>query len=156
MREKSKKRIGELLIEDGALSEENLGEALNYQKSNGGLIGQILISQGYITEENLVVALGRQLDIPYLPVNHYSLNTEAVSFFDREFCRKNSLLVFDWDDRHVFVAMADPLNTHSIEEIEEKTGKKAHVFISTSAEILSALSMIPQAGAPLRELKKAG
>ena len=53
MAEIIKKRLGEILIEDGILTQENLAEALSQQKKEGGLIGQILIRQGYIAEDDL-------------------------------------------------------------------------------------------------------
>ena len=153
MEEKPRKRIGELLIEDGALSREQLNEALEVQKKHGGLIGQILISHGYITEENLTAALGRQLDIPYLSVAHYALNLDAVGLMHDDFCRRNFLLIFDQDDHRVFVAIADPLNHIALQEIEKQVKKQQQIFISTPTEIITALDKI--AIGAKKEMKKA-
>lgn len=135
----SRKLLGELLIEDGALAREQLEEALDYQKNHGGLIGQILIRLGYITEENLVAALGRQLGIPYLPLQNYSINPDVMPVLGEEFCRRHTLVPFDESARHIFIVMADPTNQTVLRDIETRRGKKVQLFIATSSEILSAI-----------------
>ncbi len=155
MSERPKKLIGELLIEDGVLTRENLQEALEFQKRNGGLIGQILISQGYITEENLISALARQLDIPYLPLQSYAINPESVALVDAEFCRKNVALPFDMDEKRIYLAMADPLNTNAVKHVEDIAHRRIHVFLSTSTEIISAIELV-QTMSKNKEMKKAG
>ena len=61
MTETQKRRLGEILIEDGCLSPENLQAALQYQKKEGGMIGQILVRLGHVNEDNLIAAIGKQL-----------------------------------------------------------------------------------------------
>lgn len=155
MKERSKKRLGELLIERGVLSRENLVEALDYQKKNGGIIGQILIRLGYISEENLAGALGGQLKVPYLPLPHYSINTEAAQRLDEEFCRRNVLMAFDDDDKHIYIVAGDPLNEAAIEDIETKSQLRPQVFISTPTEIFNMLDLAFSAVSK-KEVKKAG
>ncbi len=151
-----KKRIGEILIEDGCLTPEDLQKGLEYQKTqgNGMLIGQILIKMGFLTEESLVGAIGKQLEIPYLPLALYSINTEAAVSMSAEFCRKNLLIIFDQDEKHVFISTADPLNDTAIDEIKTKTKLKPQVFVSTPSEIYSMQEIIFAAANP--DMKKAG
>ena len=157
MEEKPKKRLGEILIEDGLLSPEGLQEALAHQKKEGGLIGQILIQLGHMTEEDLVSALGRQLRMPYLPLNQYAVNIEGARVLDGDYCRRNMLLVFDSDDRRVFLAVSDPLNTQALEEVRAKLNLKPQVFLSTPSEILNMLDLIfSRDTAPQATKKKAG
>lgn len=157
MDEKPKKRLGEILIEDGLLSRENLEEALTHQKNQGGLIGQILIQLGHLTEEDLISVLARQLRMPYLPLNQYAVNVEGARVLEGEFCKKNMMLVFDTDDRRVFVATSDPLNQNALEEVRAKLKLKPQVFLSTPSEIMNMLDLIfSQQGAALANKKKAG
>ena len=142
MVERSKKRLGEILIEDGVLTSEHLEEALNHQKKEGGLIGQILIRLGYVSEEDLIAAVGKQLKVPYMPLSNYSLNTEVAQQFSMEFCRRNQAIVFELNEKYVFVALADPLNDIAIDDIQKKTGLKPQVFISTPTEILNMIDVI--------------
>jgi len=154
MREKSKKRLGELLIEDGSLQREELNEALDFQKKNGGMIGQILIRLGYITEENLVAALGKQLKIPYIPLVNYSINMDAAQILDKEFCLQRMMMAFDQDEKKIFVAIADPLLDSAIEEIQNRTALRPQIFISTPTEIANMLDLV--FAAAKKKLKKAG
>ncbi len=155
MIEKTKKRIGELLIEDGILSKEGLQSALEHQKTEGGMIGQVLVRLGLITEENLIAALGNQLGIPYLPLTNYSMNMEAVHLLDEKFCRQHLLLAFDQDDKRIYIAVADPLNGSAITEIEEKVKLKLQVFLSTATDILGMLDVAFHASSTKPAMKKA-
>ena len=154
MTETKKKRLGEILIEDGILSPESLDEALNHQKKEGGLIGQILIRLGYVTEEELIAAVGKQLRIPYIPLMSYSVNSDTALKLGVEFCRRALLLPFDQDEKNVFLAMGDPLNDTAVGEVEKKCGLKAQIFISTPTEILNMVELIFNAAK--KEVKKAG
>ena len=155
MAETIKKRLGEILIEDGILSQENLVEALNQQKKEGGLIGQILIRLGYISEDDLVAAVAVQIKMPYLPLANYSINEDAVRLLPKEFCVKNQIILFDQSEKNIFVAMGDPLNEAVVEEIKKKIGLSPQIFIATATEVLSMLDML-FAKASNSDLKKAG
>lgn len=152
----AKKKIGEILIEDGCLTPEDLQKGLEYQKTqgNGMLIGQILIKMGFLTEESLVGAIGKQLEIPYLPLSLYSINTDAAGLMGEEFSRKNMLILFDRDEKYIYVATADPLNETAIEEIKTKTKLKPQIFVSTMSEIYSMQEII--FAASNQDMKKAG
>ena len=150
-----KKRLGEILIENGILSSTHLEEALAHQKKEGGLIGQILIRLGYISEENLTAAIAKQLNTPYIPLSHYSVNMDAAQKLPPDYCRKNMIVLFDIDEKYVWIAVADPLNEALRDEVEKKTGLKAHIFISTPTEILNMLDII-HSSCSTKEIKKAG
>lgn len=141
MVERQKKRIGEILIEEGILSKENVEEALAQQKQQGGLIGQILLRMGYLTEDQLVSVLCKQLDVPFMPLASYSVDLEAARRLDETFCRRYLLLAFDQDDRHIFLAVADPLHDSAIAEVEKKTGLKPQVFAAIPTDISRTLDL---------------
>ena len=156
MMEKSKKRLGEILVEDGILSKENLQKALDHQKESGGMIGQILVRLGYITEENLVAALGRQLNMPYLALTNYAMNLETVHSLDEKLCRSHGLIAFDQDEKHIFLAVSDPLDGNLMSDVEKQTSLKLQVFVSTPTEIMNMLDVAFNMGASKKNVKKAG
>jgi type IV pilus assembly protein PilB len=139
---KIKRRIGEILIEDGLLSKVQLEEALAYQKEKGGLLGTILIEKNFVTEESLVSALGKQFKIPYLPIKNYSINPDMAEMLSAEFCHENLVVAFDCDHKKVYVAVADPMNEAAIEKIRTLTGRVPQVFLSRISEILNAIFFI--------------
>ena len=142
MGQKIKRKIGEILIEDGLLSKAQLEEALSQQKEKGGLIGMILIEKKFVDEEALVGALGKQCKIPYLPLKNYSINPDMAEMLPADFCHENLTVAFDCDHKKVYVAMADPLNDAAIEKIKTLTGRIPQIFLSRSSEILNAIFFI--------------
>lgn len=157
MREKSKKRLGEILVEDGVLARNHLEEALDHQKEEGGLLGQILVRLGYITEEDLLAALGRQVNIPYMPLMNYSLTVETVQLFEERFCRRHMMVPFEKDEKRLFVAVVDPFNETAIEEAKKIFPNLAfHLFLSTPTEIMNVIDMSFNSNLGNNPLKKAG
>ena len=155
MGETQKKKLGEILVEDGCLTPENLEEALQHQKKEGGsMVGQILIRLGYITEESLIAAVGKQLHIPDIPLSNYSINMEAAAQLDADFCRRHLMILFDQDDKKIYISTADPLNDTALEEVAKKFNFKIQLFISTPTEIFNMLDLI--FSATTKNLKKAG
>lgn len=156
MTERVKKRIGEILIEDGILTREHLAEALEKQQKEGGLIGHLLIRLGYVSEEAVVAALSKQLKIPYLALSYYSLNPDAARLLEEDFCRKNLILIFDADEKYIYLCTGDPLNDRALAEIAQKTNLGVQAFISTPTEILEGIAALFQPPVSKETFKKAG
>jgi type IV pilus assembly protein PilB len=142
MSPKVRRRIGEILIEDGLLSRAQLEEALAHQKEKGGLIGKILVEKNFVNEESLIGALGKQFKIPYIPLKNYSINPDMADLLNADFCHENMMVAFDCDHRKVYVAVADPMNDAAIETIRTLTGRVPQVFLSRISEILNAIYFI--------------
>ena len=139
---KIKRKIGEILIEDGLLSKVQLEEALAHQEEKGGLLGTILIEKNFVDEESLVSALGKQFKIPYLPLKSYSINPDMAEMLPAGFCHEHLAVAFDCDHKKVYVAVADPMNEAAIEKIKTLTGRIPQVFLSRISEILNAIYFI--------------
>lgn len=136
---KGKQKIGEILTEDGLLSQVQLQEALDYQKEKGGLIGRILVDKKFVSEEDLISALGRQYKMPYIPLKNYAINPDMAEILKADFCHENLLVAFDCDHKRIYVAVADPMNEAAIEKIKNMTGRIPQVFLSRISEILNAI-----------------
>ena len=156
MEKPKKRRLGEILLEDGILSKQTLEQALAYQKDNGGLIGQILVQQGHLSEEELVSVLARQLKMPFLALEHYSINMDAAKNLEEEFCRRHCVISFDADEHKVFMALGDPLNDAAVAEIEKKLNLKPQVFLAAPSEIYMMLDLVYTTGTSSGTVRKAG
>jgi len=139
---KKKRRIGEILIEDGLLSKAQLEEALAFQKEKGGLIGKILVEKKFVDEESLIGALGKQFKVPYIPLKNYAINPDMASMLNADFCHEKTVVAFDCDAKKIYVAVADPLGDAVVEEIRTLTGRMPQVFLARTAEILNAIYFI--------------
>jgi type IV pilus assembly protein PilB len=142
MEPKKKRKIGEILIEDGLLSKAQLEEALAFQKEKGGVIGQILIEKKLVDEESLISALGRQFGIPYIPLKNYAINPDMTDILTADFCHENMVVAFDCDHKKIYVAVTDPMNDAAVEKIRTITGRIPQVFLARISEVLNAIFFI--------------
>ena len=137
-----RKRLGEILIEQGALDAERLEKALAHQKEHGGLIGQILIQLGFVKEEDIVIALATQFNFPYLPIANFELNRKAAASVPVAFAREFLVVPIDRIHNVLTVVMADPANETVLKDLETQSGCKVQAFVSTVTEIQQALVKI--------------
>ena len=133
------KQLGELLIENKTITPEHLQTALEFQREKGGLIGQILVHLGYATDEEIAMALMSQYGFPYLPLGGYEIDVQIAKLIPYEMAKRCGLVAVDRVGSILTVAMANPLNSQAIEEVEASTGFKVQIFVSTSADVIQAL-----------------
>lgn len=133
------KTIGELLLEKGAINKAQLEEALKIQREKGGLLGQILAGLGYVTEEQIAQVITVQYGFPYLPLSNYQLDESAVKLVPENVARQYCLIPVDKIGNTVTIAMADPLNTQAIEDVELVTNSSIQIFVSTATDIKNAI-----------------
>ena len=142
MDQKMKKKIAEILVEDGLLSKAHLEEALAYQKEKGGLIGSILVEKKFVDEESLISALGKQSKVPYIPLKNYAINPDMAGMLSDDFCHENTVVAFDCDHKKIYVALADPINDEIVEKIRKQTGRIPQIFLARISDILNAIYFI--------------
>ena len=134
------KQLGELLVERKIITHEELERALKAQKEQGGLIGQILVSLGFATEEEIAQALTVQYGFPYLPLASYEIDAEALKAIPENVARQYCLIAIDRIGDTLTIAMANPLNTQAIEDIELLSKSKIQVFVSTMTDVTTAIN----------------
>ena len=136
-------RLGELLLKEGLINQDQLEKAISVQRQEGGRLGEILIKLGLVKEEQLVATLGRQLGIPY-----YSLGTgmlkatvdeELKQLIPQDFAFKNSVIPLSRTLRSLTVAIADPLDLILMDNLKKLTGYEINPVIATKSEISKAV-----------------
>lgn len=135
-----KKQLGELLIERGVITKDQLEKALALQKEKGGLIGQILVGMEFAKEEEIAQALTVQYGLPFLPLQNYELSKEVVQLIPENVAKQYATISIDKIGDTLTVAMANPLNEKAIEDIELHTKCNIQVFVSTSTDINNAIN----------------
>ncbi|MBD0382367.1 GspE/PulE family protein [Paenibacillus sedimenti] len=128
-------RVGELLVMNGLITEEQLGQALKEQAHTAKKIGEILIEHGFINERQLVEVLEFQLGIPAVNLTDAPYDLEAVRLIDESVARKYGLIPIECKNKKLKVAMADPLNEGAIQEIQIQTGMIVQPFLATRTEV---------------------
>lgn len=133
------KQLGELLIERGVITRDNLAEALSVQKEKGGLLGEIFLSLKYAKEEDIVNALTNQYGFPYLPLINYEIDQGVIKLIPEKIARQYNLVPLDKIGNNLTITMSNPLNLQAIEDVEAITGCKVQTFLSTASDILAAI-----------------
>ncbi len=134
------KQLGELLLDRGVISEEQLSKALKVQKDKGGLIGYILVSLGYAREEEIAQALTVQYGFPYLPLECYEVNVEAMKLIPQNVAEQYNLIAIDKMGNLLTVAMSNPLNIQAVEDVEMLSNCTVQVFVSTMSDVTNAIA----------------
>lgn len=137
-----KVRIGELLVQSGLITNEQLMEALDYQKTQEGSdkkIGNILIERGYVSEENFIQALHEKLDIPIVDLSRYRIQVGAATAMSQSIALKYMALPLEMDDTSIMVAMQNPIDYYAIEEIEMITKRKVRPVLAKIASIRAGI-----------------
>ena len=133
------KQLGDLLMERGLITKENLDKALKIQKEKGGLLGDILVSLGFTTEEQIAQAITVQYGFPYLPLGSYEIETRIIDIIPENVARQYCLIGIDKIGDTLTIAMANPLNLQAIEDIEMISASQVQIFVSTTTDIKNAI-----------------
>ena len=135
-----KELLGQILMKRGLITPDQLKDALEIQKKEGGFLGEILVRLGHITERDIVVALIVQCGFPYIAVNKYEIDPGVLDLIPEETAKKYHVVPLDRVGDVLSVVMANPLNVTMVEELEQVTGYKIATFIATKAEIDEAIA----------------
>ncbi len=111
--------LAEVLIEQGHISQGQLEEAINVQKSQGGFLGQILVDLRYFDENSLITFLAKQCKIPHLSLLDYLIDPGLFSLIPETVCLEYQLLPIDKLAKNLTVAMVNPLDSRALEKIRE-------------------------------------
>src|SRR5258705_8729381 len=112
-----KVRLGELLVNQQLISEEQLKLALDEQKRSGRKLGRVLIDSGYVTEEGISQALAKQLDIPYLDLKYYNFSQQIAQSLPETQARRFRALVVEDRGNSYRVAVVDPTDLFAYDEL---------------------------------------
>ncbi|MEE9122857.1 MAG: ATPase, T2SS/T4P/T4SS family [Syntrophobacteria bacterium] len=135
-----RKRLGEILRDEGLISEEQLQAALEKQKGEKGLrIGEVLVAMGAVTAEDAAQAIWQQRQIPYLDLDNYALDPKVIELVPEKLARAYLALPIFKIGNTLTVAMADPLNVIAVDDLRSKTGCEIETVISTEEKIVRCL-----------------
>ncbi|MGM0603726.1 MAG: GspE/PulE family protein [Bacillota bacterium] len=142
MRSKIKKRLGDILLDFGYITESQLKESIEIQEEKNERLGKLLIDMGYIGEEELSEALEYQLGIDRVNLNNYILNAHLSQYISENIARRYHAVPYEVEGETLKVAMEDPTDLVAIENIEVNSGMKINIAIATHSEILNAINQI--------------
>lgn len=137
-----KKRLGDMLLDEQMLTGEQLQRALTIARENHKRIGEVLVELGYVTEEGIANALSRQLGIDIVTLNGMKIEESILSLANGELLRKHIIIPFAYakDNMNVVrVAMADPMDMNAIDDFCIVSNMQVEPAIATIREIMNAI-----------------
>ena len=149
-----RKRLGELLVETGLLSTQNLVKALAAQQSKRGRLGEVIVEMGLASEEEIAHALAVQLGVPILDLTQTPVEPQAIDLIAEKVARKHLILPIAIEQRELHVAMADPLSFEAIEDVRFASGYAIRTSVATRSQILWAIDHHYHLGASLSGIVK--
>ncbi|WP_173558653.1 GspE/PulE family protein [Eubacterium pyruvativorans] len=136
------KRLGEMLVSMGQLTEEQLKEALDLQKKQKGRFGEILIDNGFITEEQLIETLRIQLGIDFVDLTKTEIDPAMSKYVPKAMAKEYLIIPVRVSNDNLFLAMEDPLNFLAQEEAAHTSKKKIVPMIASRSAIEHAISTL--------------
>ncbi len=136
------KRLGELLIAAGTISEEELEKGLALQKGTKERLGTVLISNGIITENQLIEALQMQLGIEYIDLTKVNIPTELAQALPKNIAKQYQVVPVKAVKDELYLAMSDPLNFYAIEEVRKAVRKKVVPMVAKASAIDHSIQVL--------------
>ncbi|MBQ7284017.1 MAG: type II secretion system protein GspE, partial [Oscillospiraceae bacterium] len=140
---KEKKRIGDLLLGESVITEEQLQEALAAQKTNRKKLGATLVELGFTNEQQIAFTLHKQLGLDIVDLSTYRIPKEILNMVpDSTVLKRHGVIPFEfdpYDSKYLRVAMSDPMDIMAIDDLAVLTGMQISPTIATSTEIMATI-----------------
>lgn len=132
--------LGELLIREKLLSQDQVKSAAEYQEKNDVAMGTAVINLGYISEEDMAKALSRHLGYPYIDLDQFEVYEDALDLIPIEVAKKSLVMPIHRIRSFLTLAMADPTDLDIIEDVRFRTGLSIQPVIASESGIINAVN----------------
>src|SRR5687768_12737791 len=132
-------RIGELLLKEKRISSEQLQEALNYQRTNGGKLGANLVKLGYVKDEEITALLSKQYGVPSIALNQFEIDPAVIKLVPGETARKYQIVPLSRAGATLTIAMTDPTNVFAMDDVKFMTGYNVEPVVASETAVLDSI-----------------
>src|SRR6187431_1107437 len=133
-------RIGELLLKEKRITPEQLQEALNYQRQNGGKLGYNLIKLGYVKDEEITALLSKQYGVPSIALTQFEIDPAVVKLVPAETALKYQIVPLSRAGATLTIAMTDPTNVFAMDDIKFMTGYNVEPVVASETAVVEAIT----------------
>lgn len=133
-------KLGEILVRENLITSQQLREALEYQRTNGGRLGSNLIKLGIISDDVITAVLSRQYGVPSINLELFQIEEETIKLISHEVALKYSVLPISKVGATLTLAMADPTNVFAMDDIKFMTGLNVEPVIASEASLGIAIT----------------
>ncbi len=149
-------RIGELLLKEKRISAEQLQEALNYQRTNGGKLGANLVKLGYVKDEEITALLSKQYGVPSIALSQFEIDPAVIKLVPAETARKYQIVPLSRAGATLTIAMTDPTNVFAMDDVKFMTGYNVEPVVASETAVLDSIDKYYGAGSPSEKPKAGG
>ncbi len=137
-----KKKLGEILIESGLITEDQLNNAILLQTGKNKRLGKVLVELGYANEEQIAETVSKQLSLQLVNCDDYSPSGQLLSLVPRETAERKLICPLEKNDKVLMIAMADPLDFRTIDDISFKAGVKVIPALASETNIINTIERV--------------
>ncbi len=132
-------RIGELLLKEKRITPEQLQQALNHQKANGGKLGHNLVSMGLVKDEEITALLSRQYGVPSINLAQFEIDAAVIKLIPADTAQKYQIVPLSRAGATLTIAMTDPTNVFAMDDIKFMTGYNVEPVVASEAAVVDAI-----------------
>src|SRR6202171_919890 len=144
-------RIGDLLLKEKRITSEQLQQALNHQKANGGKLGPNLVKLGFIKDEEITGLLSKQYGVPSINLAQFDIDAATIKLIPPETARKYQVVPLSRAGATLTIAMTDPTDVFAMDDIKFMTGYNVEPVVASETAVTDAITRYyPANAAPPR------
>ncbi|HEV2615685.1 MAG TPA: type IV-A pilus assembly ATPase PilB [Candidatus Acidoferrales bacterium] len=147
-------RLGEILVRDSLISSDQLKQALDYQKREGGRLGTCLVKLGLVSDEDITAVLSRQYGVPSINLKFYEVDPSVIKLIPQETAVRYQIVPLSRVGSTLTIAMTDPTNVFAMDDIKFMTGFNVEPVVASESAISEAIGKFYGAAESVEELDK--
>jgi len=132
-------RLGEILIKESLITQDQLTKALEFQRSNGGKLGSCLTKMGYITDDDITGVLSRQYGVPSINLKYYEIDPTVIKLIPQDTATRYQVIPLSRVGSVLTIAMTDPTNVFAMDDIKFMTGFNVEPVVASESAIGEAI-----------------
>jgi type IV pilus assembly protein PilB len=146
------KQLGEILLDEGLVTEAQLLAALDEQMAGGASLGRTLVELGILTEGQLVKALAAQVGMQFVDLDEYPVDRTAVTLVPGALCRRYTVLPIGFDGPNLLLATADPSNVMAVDDVRSAAGRPVVAAVAAYENLARAIDRFCRADDEMEDL----
>jgi len=132
-------QIGELLVKENLITADQLEEAVEHQKQNGGRLDSTLINMGFVQDDDVTTILSKKYGVPSINLSYFEIDPESIKLIPSDVAHKYMLVPLSRVGSTLTIATADPTNVFAMDDIKFMTGFNVEPVVASEAAILEAI-----------------
>jgi type IV pilus assembly protein PilB len=132
-------RIGELLLKEKRITPDQLQQALNHQKANGGKLGFNLVQMGFVKDEEISTLLSKQYGVPSIDLGRFDIDASVIKLIPADTAQKYQIVPLSRAGATLTIAMTDPTNVFAMDDIKFMTGYNVEPVVASETAVADAI-----------------